>query len=115
MFPKTSVAAATVLTLLAGCASVQFGVTDDHEYTMHKISDACAAGIPNQTLHFLRQEATKFCATRKEWVVETASETQFGIPLVRCASATLRFRCSPDKPAWSLPSTASPPAAAASR
>lgn len=85
--------AIVVALLLTGCASTQFAVVGDNEYKVSKMSDACAAGSPSSALDALRQEALKFCAGRKETPVETSSSSEFGIPAIRCASATLTFRC----------------------
>lgn len=90
---KIKIAVAIAALLLAGCASSQFTVVGDNEYKVSKMSDACAAGSPSSALEALRQEALKFCAGRKETPVETSSSSEFGIPVIRCASATLTFRC----------------------
>jgi len=82
---------------LGGCASVSFYANDKNEYAMHKVSDACAVGMPSITLDFLRQEAIKFCASRKERVEELDSKTTVGIPAIRCTDATLKFKCVPWK------------------
>lgn len=79
--------------LLHGCASIKFSANENNEYTMQKSSDACAAGMPSKTLDFLRQEAVKFCAGRKEITEEISTDEVIGIPIIRCAEATLRFRC----------------------
>jgi len=83
----------TIILLLTGCSSIIFKEVANDEYAMYKTSDACAAGIPSQTLDFLRDEATKFCAARKEKVREIRAQTTIGIPIVRCADAMLRFKC----------------------
>lgn len=85
----------TVPALLAGCSSIVFKEMENDEYAMFKTSDACAAGMPSQTLDYLREEAVKFCAARKEKPKEISSRTTVGIPIVRCADAFLRFRCEP--------------------
>jgi hypothetical protein len=84
---------ASTLVLLGGCAGTQFTTLPNDEYKISRMSDACAAGSPSSALEALRQEAVKFCAGRKESVVETSSSSEFGIPVVRCASATMTFRC----------------------
>lgn len=88
-------ASAFALLLLTGCASTQFEVVGQDEYQIYRWSDACAAGSPTAVLEGLRAEALRFCAARKEVPVEVAADTQYGIPVVRCADATLRFRCQP--------------------
>ncbi len=79
----------------AGCASTEFSVVGQDEYQLYRWSDACAAGSPAAVLEGLRAKALRFCAARKEVPVEVAAETQYGIPVVRCADATLRFKCQP--------------------
>jgi hypothetical protein len=93
----TSIRAAilVMLVLLAGCMSTKFAALPNDEYKISRMSDACAAGSPSSALDALRQEAVKFCAGRKETVVETSSSSEFGIPAVRCASATMTFKCAP--------------------
>ena len=81
--------------LLSGCASAQFAVVGKDEYRLSKMSDACAIGNPTSLLSFLREEALKFCSGRRESPVEITSDTQMGIPAIRCTSATLTFRCAP--------------------
>jgi hypothetical protein len=78
---------------IAGCASVKFHEYENNEYAFFKMSDACAAGIPSVTLDFLRQEAAKFCASRKEKVIELSTSTTIGIPMIRCTDALIKFRC----------------------
>lgn len=78
---------------LVGCSSLVFQETGNDEYAMYKVSDACAAGMPSSVLDYLRQEANKFCATRKEKVKEITSQTTVGIPMIRCADAMLKFKC----------------------
>lgn len=78
---------------LSGCASVNFKALDNDEYEFSKVSDACAAGIANSTLDFLKFEANKFCALRKEKFFEISSDTITGIPFFRCAEASLKFKC----------------------
>lgn len=85
--------AALACLFLAGCASTEFSVIAQDEYQLYRWSDACAAGSPAAVLDGLRAEAVKFCAARKERPVELAVETQYGIPVIRCADATLRFKC----------------------
>lgn len=92
MYKLSFVAITTILTL-SGCASAQFSSVGKDEYMLYKMSDACAIGVPSSVLNHLREEATKFCAGRKELPVEITSSTEMGIPVVRCTSATLRFRC----------------------
>ena len=74
---------------------MKFLAHENDEYTIQKTSDACAVGIPSQTLDFLRQEAIRFCAGRKELVKEISSETVMGIPILRCTEAKLQFSCQP--------------------
>lgn len=83
----------TTVTSLVGCSSVVFHETGNDEYAMYKVSDACAVGMPSSILDYLRQEANKFCATRKEKVKEISNQTTVGIPIVRCADAMLKFKC----------------------
>lgn len=79
--------------LLSGCASAQFSLVGKDEYRLTKMSDACAIGNPSALLNHLREESVKFCAGRKEMPVELTASTEMGIPVVRCTSATLTFRC----------------------
>lgn len=88
---KTSLVFAAVL--LTGCASTQFSQVGKDEYRLTKMSDACAVGSPESVLRFLRDEALRFCAGRKEVPVETEASSEMGIPVIRCTSATLTFRC----------------------
>ena len=88
-----SITALTASLLMAGCASTQFEVVGKDEYRITRNSDACAAGSPESVLNHLRQEAIKFCAGRKEAPSEIRSSTELGIPVIRCASAELVFRC----------------------
>lgn len=83
------------VSILAGCASAQFQVVGNDEYTFSKMSDACAIGSPTSLLNHLREEALKFCAGRKETPVEISSSTEMGIPAIRCTSGILRFKCEP--------------------
>lgn len=83
--------------LLSGCASTQFLVVGKDEYRLTKMSDACAIGNPSSLLNYLRDEALKFCAGRKEMPVEITSDSEMGIPAIRCTSATLTFRCEPNQ------------------
>lgn len=92
---KTVLMLLLMASILAGCATSQFSVVGKDEYKLTKNSDACAAGIPSSVLNHLRDEATRFCAGRKEVPIEIASDTEMGIPVIRCTSATLRFRCEP--------------------
>lgn len=92
---KSLIIGVALTMLLAGCSSIAFKEIENDEYTMFKTSDACAAGMPSQTLDYLREEAVKFCAARKEKLKEITSRTTVGIPMVRCADAFLRFRCEP--------------------
>lgn len=92
MYKFIFVISTSILTL-SGCASAQFSIVGKDEYMLTKMSDACAIGVPNSVLNHLREEATKFCAGRKELPVEITYSTEMGIPAIRCTSATLRFRC----------------------
>lgn len=83
------------LVFFGGCASTQFSVVGKDEYRLFKMSDACAVGSPSVLLDYLRGESVKFCAGRKESPVEISSNTEMGIPIVRCTSAELTFRCEP--------------------
>lgn len=94
MLKQFSLVVATAL-LLSGCASAQFSLVGKDEYRLTKMSDACAIGSPSSVLNFLREEALKFCSGRKELPVEITSDSETGIPAVRCTSATLTFRCEP--------------------
>lgn len=80
---------------MAGCASTKFSIVGENQYQLARISNGCAAGNPTAVLDQLRDESVKFCAGRKEVPVEIASSTEYGIPVVRCASATLTFSCKP--------------------
>lgn len=82
-------------TLITGCAATKFSIVGEDEYRLSKDSSACAAGSPQAVLTELRSEAAKFCAGRKHVPAETGQETEYGIPFLRCASASLTFRCSP--------------------
>lgn len=73
--------------------STRFDVVGKDEYQLSKMSDACAAGTPSLTLDYIRQEAIRFCAARKQVPLELEATTEYGIPVIRCASATLRFQC----------------------
>lgn len=97
MQPRNRLIALAVLAALlaAGCATTDFKDLGDDTYELYRFSDACAAGNPETVLATLRAEAAKFCAARKERPVEVSTETQFGIPIIRCADATLKFKCSP--------------------
>lgn len=91
---KWGIAASIALAFtLTGCAS-KFAVIGDNEYSLAKMSSACAAGSGDAVLEDLRQEALKFCAARNERPVELRSSSEYGIPVVRCASAELVFGCS---------------------
>lgn len=92
--PRLSVVCLAAL-LLSACATTEFRDLGGDTYELYRFSDACAAGNPETVLATLRAEAAKFCAARKERPVEVSTETQFGIPVIRCADATLKFRCSP--------------------
>jgi len=86
-------AAIAALSLLGGCvAPTQFSVAGD-DFTISKMSGACAVGNPASVLEDLRQEAVRFCAGRKEVPKETDTKEVLGIPAVRCASAALTFQC----------------------
>ena len=87
-----------LLAVLAGCVSARFSVVGENEYQLTKMSDACAIGMPSLALANLREEAMKFCAGRKEAPIEIETKTHVGIPAIRCASATLRFRCATPPP-----------------
>ena len=81
------------LALLAGCATSSQFSTVGEDFKLSKMSGGCAAGSPSAVLEDLRQEALKFCAGRKETPTEVTSTTEIGIPAIRCASASLTFRC----------------------
>lgn len=78
---------------LSGCATSDFSVVGDNQYRISKNSDACAAGSPEAVLGAVKQEATRFCASRKERPVEIRSDAEYGIPVLRCASAWMVFSC----------------------
>lgn len=80
---------------LSGCAGSQFRMSGPNEYTLSKMSDACAIGVPGLVLAQLRDEAARFCGGRKEVAAEISSDSEMGIPILRCTSATLTFRCDP--------------------
>lgn len=81
--------------ILCGCASSNFKAISENEYELSKMSDACSVGSANSVLNHLREESSKFCAGRKEKPVEIRSESVMAIPALRCASATLVFKCVP--------------------
>lgn len=91
-------ATALLVPIVAGCANTQFEIIGKDEYRLTRNSDACAAGSPESVLNYLRQEAVRFCAARKESPIEARSTTEYGIPALRCASAELVFRCVAPKP-----------------
>lgn len=90
--------ATALIFILGGCASSNFSLVGENEYKLAKNSDACAVGAPGSVLEDLRQEAIRFCAGRKETPVEVKATTEYGIPVFRCASAELVFRCASTAP-----------------
>lgn len=90
-----TILALAIAVLLAGCAQIKFAPEGDDKFRLTKNSDACAVGSPDAVKHELRNEAAKLCAMRREKPVEVESDGEYGIPWLRCASATAVFRRSP--------------------
>lgn len=86
-----------VLVLMAGCAGARFSTNDDGSFKLAKRSEMCALGSPNAVKQDLAMEAAKLCAMRREVPVEIESDSEYGIPYLRCASAWAVYRCEPKK------------------
>ncbi|MEH6519320.1 MAG: hypothetical protein V7742_21800 [Halioglobus sp.] len=79
-----------------GCTpSRNFSASENDVYSISQSAPLCAAASPSAILEDIRNQATEFCAGRKEVPVEVSHEMTGGITAVRCASATLRFKCDP--------------------
>ncbi|MFT6288853.1 MAG: hypothetical protein ACJA09_003618 [Alcanivorax sp.] len=79
-----------------GCTpSRNFSASEDDIYSISQSAPLCASVTSSKILEDIRNQAAEFCAGRKEVPVEVSNEMIGGITAVRCASATLRFKCDP--------------------
>lgn len=79
--------------LLTSCASTGVIPTGHDENMISKKSFGGAAGNPNEVLADLYIEANDFCSQKSMQLERISEEPVNGIPFVRTAMATLRFRC----------------------
>lgn len=89
--------AVSMLVLLSGCAGARFSANDDGSFKLSKLSEMCVLGSPDAVKQDLAMEAAKLCAMRREVPVEIESDSEYGIPYLRCASAWATYRCEPKK------------------
>ena len=92
---RKTIIALAIAALLTGCAQIKFAPEGDDKFRLTKNSDACAVGSPDTVKQELRNEAAKLCAMRREKPIEIESDGEYGVPWLRCASATAVFRCEP--------------------
>lgn len=90
---KPLLIAATVLGLLAGCASTGVVTVDQGTYMISKQSAAGMFGTPEGVKADIYREANEFCAARGQSVETVKAETKHAIPFTRQGSASLTFRC----------------------
>lgn len=79
--------------VIAGCAQTQIAPMGDGEYWVRQESAACAAGVPDAVLMDAHREARALCAAQNAVVKVITEQTEMGIPVIRCTSAEVRFRC----------------------
>lgn len=80
--------------LLAGCSSgiVQM---EENTYMLSEKAGGCGFATASGQEAQAYKKANKFCAAKGMHVETISSTTNKGIPFVRCASATLKFKCVP--------------------
>lgn len=81
------------LLLLVACATPQVKTNEAGNLTLFAQSPACAVGEPGGVQSQLYFQAEEHCRTQNKQVEIVKSEGKAGIPFVRCASATLGFKC----------------------
>jgi hypothetical protein len=92
---KKQLATLSLALAMTGCAQMHFQALPDDQFRLTKNSDACVIGSPDAVKGDLWMEAVKLCTLRRESPVEVESSGEYGIPYIRCASASLTFRCAP--------------------
>ena len=81
------------LLLVAGCASSGVVPADKGSFMLTKVSAACGYGSPEALKTDLYREAGAHCSTQGKQLETVEFTGTQGIPVVRCASASLNFRC----------------------
>jgi hypothetical protein len=79
--------------LVAGCASSGVVPADKGSFMLTKVSAACGYGSPDALKTDLYREAGTHCSGQGKQLETVDFAGVQGIPVVRCASATLNFRC----------------------
>lgn len=85
--------AAAIAAILAGCASSGVIPSERGTLMLTKLSTGCGFGSPDLLKGDLYREASEHCAAERKQFETIEFSTTPGMPFVRCASASLQFRC----------------------
>jgi hypothetical protein len=78
---------------LSACASTGVVPIGQGVYMLTKKSAACGFASAEGTMSDLYKEAGAYCATKGLEIATVEAIPRDGVPLVRCASAELHFKC----------------------